>query len=519
MRPTRTQYLCRASSFSVYTRFMNKPWLIVILLVGLGIGATLLALNQANHTVVLTTDSIVYVDTARHIARGQGVTTSILTFDSTRLPNPQTQYPPLYPMVMSPLIYFGVEPILAGRIVSAVSFGLVVVLLGLWAWRLAGPLTGMAAAALVTTLPAITSIAAAVWADSLYALIVTGLAWLGYELSQRPDGRLRWFLFGALAGLGLLDKYFGILLLGIIAVTVLLTIRRGQPLFAVVQRFGLALAGLALFIVPLLLRNVALDRPIGGADRTLSSQPLLDIIRDAIVTLGRDVTANVLWIGVLTVTVAAVVLLLRQPAQRQQLLLLTPIALMFVVYVLGLVAARFFIDTDRIHTRFAMPVYPLAVLLCVTIFSWAVKTFDRRAAIIMLSALTIAAVAWSVKTYDFTSPGYTPKPSARTKLIAELTTDRDLIIGDRAREYNLFLGRAVIQLHGKAEATRLTLELLKTLKQRWDKKFDRLVLALSPNAGSLNYGPFVAVASQNDLQSPSLQLLKRDTQLKIYQVD
>jgi hypothetical protein len=158
-----------------------------------------------------------------------------------------------------------------------------------------------------------------------------------------------------------------------------------------------------------------------------------------------------------------------------------------------------------------MPVYPLAVLFSVVVIAWAAKTLNRRAVTAALIVLTLVSVAWSVKTYDFSGPAYTPKPSSRTKLVAQLTTDRDLIVGNAAREYNLFLGRTVIQISDDTNAIQLTPETISALAYRWSGKIGRVVLALSPGLEASSYGQFAADLSNRQFeqwtplhQNPSL---------------
>lgn len=466
----------------------------------ISIGAVFFSFNTAHRTRVLTTDSIIYVDTARHIASGQGPVTSILKTTDTISPTPQTQWPPLYPMTMAPFIHFGVDPIQAGRLVSGIAFGLTVLLVGLWVWRLAGPFAGLTAAAALTAMPSVTAVAAAVWTDSLYTLIVTGLAWLGTSLIRRPQRRLAWFAFGSLVGLAIVDKYLGILLLGFVVLTIILSLRSDRRWWSALSRLGFTLLGVAVFVGPLLTYNLINGRPIGGAGRTLSTQNLGEILRDLWNTVSHDTTASALWIGIL-ILMAVALLDLGRRKKLSDLGSILPIGGYMFIYWLGLVAARLLIDTDRVYSRFTMPVYPLFVVIAVVIIAAALKQYGRTIVSAGLILIFIAATTWSTKEYDFGIESFAANPSARTKLIAELTTDRDLIVGPGAREYNLFLGRSVIHISDDVGTPRLSPELISSIAYTWSNRVDRAWLALPRDIDASEYGQFAADLSHHTYES------------------
>jgi hypothetical protein len=189
------------------------------------------------------------------------------------------------------------------------------------------------------------------------------------------------------------------------------------------------------------------------------------------------------------------------------------VSLMTVVYWLGLVAARFTIDTDQIYTRFTMPVYPLVVVVLILIISSAARTIHFKISYLMLVFITVASLAWSIKRYDFSAHAWSPNLSQRTQIIERITRPGDLLIGDGAREYNLFLGRTVLQLPSGSGTTPLSPELISQLAYRWSGRFDRVLLVLSSRLDASQYGQYVATLSSGvDNWTP----VYRDTNIIVY---
>lgn len=451
------------------------------------------AFNEAHRHVVLTTDSIIYVDTARHIAAEKQISTGIVSLDDTTAPIPQTQWPPLYPMAMAPMIATGLDPIFSGRIVSAIAFALTVFLVGLWLWRLAGPGAGIATATLMVSLSGLTSIAAAVWADALYTLIVVGLSWFGFETAKSRN-KLRWFGLGTIIGLGITTKYLGLLLYGLLLFFAAIAFWRHRQWKIGFAQLAAAIAGSLIFVVPLLTRNVLIGRPLGGADRTISTQPLSHIFGDLWSTLTHDFSATVPW-SVLIGLAGLGLLLLAQRRKWRQLRIIAGLAAVGGIYWIGLVAARSLIHTDDIYTRFTMPVYPMIVAAIVVAIAAAAELFGKKWRNALLAFMAVTALSWSVKTFDFGAGAWAPTISQRTQAIEAQTKPTDLIIGNGSREYALFLGRKVVHLPASRPEFFLTPERITMLKEQSAKRADQAWLALTPGLDPKEYGDYAAALS------------------------
>ncbi|MDD2706635.1 MAG: hypothetical protein PHV34_01395 [Verrucomicrobiae bacterium] len=82
-----------------------------------------------------TPDSLLYLDTARHLSTFQGFSVSDISLHSEAIAKPLTTWPPLYPLTLAPLVFSGIPPVTAARWISAILFAAT----GLIFFRLARP--------------------------------------------------------------------------------------------------------------------------------------------------------------------------------------------------------------------------------------------------------------------------------------------------------------------------------------------------------------------------------------------
>jgi len=103
-------------------------------LVGFAALAGMLVLAHATrHGIGIAPDSVSYLEAARNLAAGRGLTTAE---DGAEL-RPLTRFPPLYPAVLAAVIRLGSEPLDAARILGVALLGANVVLAALLAARCA----------------------------------------------------------------------------------------------------------------------------------------------------------------------------------------------------------------------------------------------------------------------------------------------------------------------------------------------------------------------------------------------
>ncbi len=230
----------------------------------LGIAVVALVVRVAA-TLVLTGEypsvgsSVFFHEVANLVADGEGfVQPFALAFAG--VPVPTAEHPPLWPLLLSFASLFGADSVMAHRLVGAVLGAAVVVVVGLLGRAVAGPRTGLLAAAIAAVYPVLVAADGSLMSDTLYGLLV-GLALLATlrALQEPSTGRL--VAVGVACGLAALTRGEGVLLLVLLAGVIAWRARAAgrswpRPLAAVL------LAG-ALTIAPWTVRNLSsFERPV-----------------------------------------------------------------------------------------------------------------------------------------------------------------------------------------------------------------------------------------------------------------
>jgi hypothetical protein len=176
-------------------------------LVGLAALAGMLALAHATrHGAGIAPDSASYLEAARNLAAGHGVSTSE---DGVSL-LPLTRFPPLYPAAIAAIAKLGADPLDAARWLGIVLLGANSVLAGLLVARCAPgarwlPVVG---AVLMASSPDVVVIHGAVLSEPLFLFLgFSGLLFLSLHLETRQP---RWLLAASfLVALACLTRFVG----------------------------------------------------------------------------------------------------------------------------------------------------------------------------------------------------------------------------------------------------------------------------------------------------------------------
>ncbi len=287
------------------TRFGRDPFtLLIIVLAGLGTAHVLV--RTATYGAAVTQDSIAFLSTALNFLAGEGWR----DFKG----NSTVEWPPLFPLLLAALGWVGIDPLEAGRLINATTFGLTILAAGGWLrsnlrsqW-----LTLAATATLAASLP-LSRWASHFMTDALFVLFtLLALIQLAAFLSQRTAAPLWWAaVFTALAAI---TRYSGVVLVGTGVLILLPLARRRQTLV-----FG-AISSVPLLAV--LAHNWAVTGDLtlaAGYRKELSGQSLSDSLsRVADVFRGwvippnaPDGLAYLLWIatGLVVLAAGAVVVL------------------------------------------------------------------------------------------------------------------------------------------------------------------------------------------------------------------
>lgn len=111
-----------------YASLQPSPYKPLVILAIVGIVAVLFSTTWG---VGISPDSVTYVDVARNLLTGHGL--SIRTASSEF--RPMTHYPPLFPTLLAAPGIFGVDPLNGARWANAVIFGVNILLVGLAVYR------------------------------------------------------------------------------------------------------------------------------------------------------------------------------------------------------------------------------------------------------------------------------------------------------------------------------------------------------------------------------------------------
>ena len=184
-----------------------------------GLAARLVYVLVLSRDLRGTGDSAFYHQLANLVADGRGFSDPIALGLDGEI-RPTALHPPLFPLVLAAAAKLGVEGYLAHRVLVCLIGAAAIVAVGLLGRRVAGPRTGLAAAALAAAHPGLIAADGAVMSETLFGLLVAASLLAAYALADRPTGR-RAAVLGAVVGLAALTRGEGLLLLPLLAVAAL----------------------------------------------------------------------------------------------------------------------------------------------------------------------------------------------------------------------------------------------------------------------------------------------------------
>lgn len=459
-----------ASTTAVLARMLEA-----VLLCGL---AMLVAFLQTASSSGFGQGSMTYIDVARHVAKGQGVTTDILFVDSIpRVPTPLSNWPPLYPVAIAGLARFGLDFAIAARWVAIAGAGGAVVLVYLLGAMLFGPRAGRISAVLMTVWPAITRIAAMAMSEPLFLLLLlTSVLITVWSIPVRgAPGYVRLALGGLILGAAALTRYPGAALIPAGGIALL----AGVPGWRWRERVGRALAWSLPAAVPIaawLARNLFTTGALVGVGRQPSKSGLIANAVRAVKTVAFDtfhlmsritivpelVHIRTRLVALVTAAVVGALLiwLLRDARRRVALKLAVHNALgsperAFVAaigggYVAAMVIARSLSSFEPLGSRMMLPAYPFLLILIIAFVTglqerlWP-KLGGWLAAGVTLLCLASVAVVVLPESLRAGGPSLEPGPAPAWVEWAAVSTSPDaVIVGNIAGDYNLYLQRPAL---------------------------------------------------------------------------
>lgn len=229
------------------------PYLVPAIL-GL-IGAGIVVASTSHFNAGVSTDSVIYISTARNIANGDGITAYY---------GPLIVEPPLFPGILAVVFaIFKMDPLLSARFVNAFLFGFVIFLSGLLFNRHLKSSPGLASLGTAYVLVSITlvNVSLMVWTEPLFICLVL-LFLIFSERYIEKRGVISLLFLSLFASLASLTRYLGIVLI-ITGIFIILFLNREKWVTKIrhVSLFGsISILPLAAYLV----RNIILSGSLIG---------------------------------------------------------------------------------------------------------------------------------------------------------------------------------------------------------------------------------------------------------------
>jgi 4-amino-4-deoxy-L-arabinose transferase-like glycosyltransferase len=411
----------------------------------------LFVFNATTRTGRFSPDSMNYVNVARNIEVGKGVTQPTLGFNQPRIspndaiPAPLTAHPPLYPLMISLVSRIGVYAPTSALALSAVATALIFILVYKFAINLYGERIALLSMGLLLFYRPLRYISGWAWSDPVaIALMLVSLWYL-----TTPAGKARSHYLiaaGLAAGLAFVTRYAFLPLSCVGLLFLVINSSRERRIVDICLYLGgcLTLIGLVL------LHNIW----VSGSVMPPSNRAGAELFESAVTEL-RSLFANYIAVVpprsqfalLLIVSTGAAISLVKAGTARDLLVsnqrYIVPLwASAYLIFILGLRRAWYFGD-DRANEMLRM-ITPAGVVLLVCCAALVVKGFRLPRAVIHIVVLFLLALAVSrevratttARKIDFQSPIL---HSERLTWLANHTSQEDLIIGDDTVDIPFFL--------------------------------------------------------------------------------
>ncbi len=519
------------------------------------LGLAYVALFAANSLIrvrAFTADSMNYVDVARQVVAGDGLTQStggfnqpFYLFGDLDLPSAFTAQPPGYPLAIALLSKLGIEAVDAALVVSALAYAAILLLVYLLGQRIGGSAAGAIGLGAALVFVPLTDLGQAALSECLAVAVVL----LFFLLLDRLLELRRALALGLLAGAAICVRYalWPLPLLGVAALwwggrasgrgSSEPHSSRGRGVARWSASAALTAGALAP-IAAILVRNLAVEGRLLpaampavrslGENLSLAVTALLGAWRST--TVGNWPDAAIL--------LAALSLLVALAARNGSLSRLSgPLPLLIgawaVLYLTALVWRGAQANLDPIGARLALPATVPLIPLFGALVAGALPR-ARRLAWLPFAIFIICFGAAFVRESALRSSGRDARAmefrSERQQWLRDHTGPGDLVIGGGTMDVPfLFPGRYAISYAGLPYTEILTYPTLERIADRHCPDFDRLLLVVRPTVqlgGARSdedpsdwLGPFIADARAGRHHPyPLLQPLAAFSEARIYSV-
>jgi hypothetical protein len=474
-----------------------------------------------------------YVDVARNIAAGRGITQSTLGFNQAHfpiddeIPTPLTTQPPLYPLVLAAFTYAGLDAADAALIVAACAYGLVLLVAYLLTSKPYGRDVALLSIALLLVYAPLVTVARAALSETLAMLFLL----LGFLFLARGSADTRGRVGVALAaglffGLAFVTRYAMApsLVVGLLALAYS-AYRRGDRWQAAASQQVCLVAGFTIPAIPVLAHNIIMTHNIMGSTPlpiTLTAYAGLSVTFHSLAGqyLGTDLSERLqeLLLGTLLLGVVITLVWRGHLGNGFKRIAFADEGLMLMLWILIYLA---FLICQRMRTNFdldARMVLPAGVMLVLLVAGLAGASLGLHSRCLGYLALALVCVAL-VREIRLASQPQAPRfedviaSSERLHWVATQTTSRDLIAGIDTLDIQFYLGRpGVLFFTGLPYAVNAEYDTLMAWVGRHRRQYDRVFFILPRYDKPLaewqrRYGPFVAdLAAGHTDPYPDLRL-------------
>jgi hypothetical protein len=424
----------------------------------------LLGVNSFGYEGKFSPDSVYYIDTARNIVAGRGISNSMAPLKGAiergeTLPRPMTMWGPLYPLLISLSCRAGLPAPAGGLLVPIVFLGIVLCGSYLLMRELFEDSVALLGVAFLLHFAPLRLISMHAWSDTV-GLAFEVLLFHVILRSCRAEGWSRAGLYAALAGLAAGMAYAArYALLPLLPMSMLLLVERKRPR-ETAKTLGLLTISFLVIGAPVVIRNLLLTGHLRGA-RALPGwgvpfgKACSDLLRVIVETAAPESwLVRLVYTVLLAAGAAMCVVRIRRrklvstlrdtvSAGKRYVLVLWPAG-----YLAFLLYCETRMPIDPINARLTMPATLLLVLLFASVF---VRVIGARPWLFTSVSLVLAVLAAGNEVSTARAVMRTTLPRAyefqhnlahseTLTWLSNNATDRDLIVAEDGLDLPLYLG-------------------------------------------------------------------------------
>jgi hypothetical protein len=328
------------------------------------VGVLLVVICTSRYGAGVTPDSVAYISTARNLLSGEGY--------ARHDGRPFVDWPPLFPTLLAWIGLSGFDPLDSVRYVNAISFGLTILVSGLWLLNnvRSPPLVLLGSVAILLSRPLI-YVSVFAWTEPIFVLFMLSSIFVMQQFLQ--SGKVLFLLLSAIfAALASLTRYIGVtvILTGLLA---LLLFNRNISTITKLLRATL-FTFISLFpLTAWVIRNYAVASTLVG-ERGSSPYTLMQELYFTLNTVTKwflppiiPAILRILLIVLLCVSGIVIFQVLSRWNQSSwsstNSLRIMPLVYFVLLYTSGLIASATRIAFDPINHRLLAPIYVPVMLL------------------------------------------------------------------------------------------------------------------------------------------------------------